>query len=146
MDEKQIKKKQIVLSAIPVGIIVVILIPVIYLFNELTPKTAGPIVLPDIETVRTVEITTMDGLTVSCGDKEWIEQLFSVFLQATATSKESLQDCPNVDCYGKVDISSNGGITTLYYYVEDGKNFIEQPYQGVYETNVDLDAFALGIA
>lgn len=145
MDEKQIKKKQLVLSAIPIGIIVVVLIPVIYLFAELTPKTADPIVLPDIETIRTVEITTMDGSTVFCGDKEWIEQLLTVFAQATVTSKQSLQDHPSAACYGRVDISNNGGITTLFYYTEDGKNFIEQPYQGIYETGVDLDAFALGI-
>ena len=145
MDKKQIKKRQIVLSVIPIGIFAVILLPVLYFVNELTPKTAEPIVLPDIETVQTVEITTMDGLTVSCGDRERIGQLLSVFAQAAATSKGSLQDTPSVARCGKVDISSNGGLTTLYYYIEDGKSFIEQPYQGIYETNVDLDAFVLSI-
>lgn len=108
-------------------------------------KTADPIVLPDIDKIETVEITTVGGSTVSYSDKEWIEQFLSIFTQATATSKQSVQDCPNVDKYGKVDISNNGGITTVFYYAENGKYYIEQPYQGIYETDVDIDAFVSGI-
>ena len=37
--------------------------------------------------------------------------------------------------YGKVDISNNGGVTTFFYYIDDETYCIEQPYQGVYETD-----------
>lgn len=109
----------------------------LYLFS----LVAAPIVLPGIDKIEAVEITAMNGSTVAYTDKEWIEQFLSIFTQATATSMQSVQDFPNVDSYGKADISSNGGITTVFYYAKNGKYYIEQPYQGIYETDVDIDAF-----
>lgn len=106
-------------------------------------KVASPIVLPDIDKIEAIEITTTDGTVVSYSNQEKMEQVLSIFTQATATSKQSVQDCPNVDCYGKVDISNNGGITTIFYYAEEDEYYIEQPYQGIYQTDVDMDAFAL---
>lgn len=108
-------------------------------------KQAEPIVLPAVDEIDSIEITAINGSQVSYSDKEWIEQLLSVFLQAEATTLQSIQDVPNVENYGKVDISNNGGITTVFYYVDNGKYYIEQPYQGIYETDVDIDALIIGV-
>lgn len=108
-------------------------------------KTADLIILPDVDAIEAVAITTTDGSTVSSGEKDWIAQFLSICTQATATAKQSVQDTPAVDSYGRVDISNHGGITTLFYYAEDGKYYIEQPYQGIYETDVDMDALAYGM-
>jgi hypothetical protein len=108
-------------------------------------KQAEPIVLPAVDEIDSIEITAINGSQVSYSDKEWIEQLLSVFLQAEATTLQSIQDVPNVENYGKVDISNNGGITTVFYYVDSGKYYIEQPYQGIYETDVDIDALISGV-
>lgn len=102
-------------------------------------KQAEPIVLPAVNEIDSINITTFDGSEVSYSDKEWIEQFIAVVTQAEATTKESVQDIPTAEFYGKVDISNNGGITTFFYYTEDGKNYIEQPYQGIYVTDIDID-------
>lgn len=72
------------------------------------------------------------------------EAFHSLNLQNSGV-KESIQDVPNVETYGKVDITNNSGITTFFYYQEDEKYYIEQPYQGIYETDVDIDAYVNGV-
>lgn len=141
---KEIKKKQIILSGIAMGIVAIVLIPVIYLWCAFSPKVADPIALPDIDSIEAIEIMTTDGTVVSYRDKETIDQSLSILAQATPTSKESIQDSPNVSHYGKVDITNNDGVTTVFYYTENKKHYIEQPYQGIYETGVGIDAFVLG--
>lgn len=103
-------------------------------------------VLPSVSEIVSIDITTLDGTEVSYADKAWIEPFLAVVIQAEATAKESIQDTPGIKPYGKVDISNNGGVTTFFYYMEEGKYCIEQPYQGIYETDVDIDALAKGAA
>lgn len=107
-------------------------------------KVAPPIVLPDIDKIETIEITTTDGTIVTYTDEEQIEQILSILTQATATSQQSIQDYPQVDKCGEVDILTDDKGTTVYYYEKKGKHYIEQTYQGIYETDVDIDAFVLG--
>lgn len=107
-------------------------------------KQAEPIVLPAVNEIDSIIITTLDGSEVSYSDQEWIGSFLSVLAQAEATAKESIQDIPDVEAYGKVDISNNGGITTFFYYADGEKYCIEQPYQGIYETNVDIDVLVKG--
>lgn len=125
-----------------------------YLFTVLTAilflggcgKQAELIALPAVNEIDSIDITTLDGSKVSYSDKEWIEQFLTIVAQAEATVKESIQVVPtHVETYGKVHISNNGGITTFFYYIEDERYFIEQPYQGIYETDVDIDAFVNGV-
>lgn len=59
-------------------------------------KQAEPIVLPDVDEIDSIEITAIDGSQYSYSDTEWIEQFISVFLQAEATTKQSVQDVPNI--------------------------------------------------
>ena len=108
-------------------------------------KQAEPIVLPAVNEIDSIEITAIDGSQYSYSNTEWIEQFISVFLQAKATTKYSVQDIPNVDDYGKVDVSNDCGTTTVFYYADSGKYYIEQPYQGIYETDVDIDALIRGV-
>ena len=105
----------------------------------------NPIILPTAAEIDSIDITTLDGSQVSYSDREWIEQFLAVVTQAQATTRESIQDVPNVDIYGKVDIANNGGVTTFFYYVDEEKFCIEQPYEGIYETDVNIDSLVKGI-
>ena len=105
-------------------------------------RHAAPIVLPSVNDIDSISITTYDETEVSFSDKEWIEQLITVVLEAKSTTKASIQDGPNAETYGKVNILNNNGVTTLFYYVEKGKCYIEQPYQGIYQTDTDIDSWA----
>lgn len=62
-------------------------------------KYAAPIVLPSVSDIDSVGITAFDGTEVTFSDKEWIEQFIAVVIEAEATTKESIQDVPNVETY-----------------------------------------------
>ena len=49
------------------------------------------------------------------------------------TEKQSIQDYPSAEEYGTINIENNGGMTTMFYYEENGKYYIECPYKGIYE-------------
>ena len=44
-----------------------------------------------------------------------------------------IQDYPSAEEYGTINIENNGGMTTMFYYEENGKYYIECPYKGIYE-------------
>lgn len=108
-------------------------------------KQVEPIVLPAVDEVDSINITTFDNSEISYSDEEWIEHFIHILTNTETTTKESVQDIPNVENYGKVDISYNNKITTIFYYTEKGKYYIEQPYQGIYVTDVDIDVFIKGV-
>ena len=108
-------------------------------------KQAEPIVLPALDEIDSINITTFDNSEFTYSDKEWIEQFIDILTNTETTSKESVQDIPNLENYGKVDISYNNKISTIFYYTEKGNHYIEQPYQGIYVTDVDIDVFIKGI-
>lgn len=109
-------------------------------------KQASSIVLPSAETVAHIAITGMDGTERSYTDPVWIEQFLAVLAQTEATGRESVQDAPDTVPYGRVELAADGGVTVLFYYAEDGAFYVEQPYAGIYKTDVDLEALAAGAA
>ena len=60
-----------------------------------------PLELPDAGQISAVEITTIDGFSCSCPDREWIEQFVSVISSAQATDKPAIQEHPDSDYYGE---------------------------------------------
>lgn len=97
---------------------------------------AEPITLPDLEEVISVKVSEGDDELVYT-DVEDISSIISKIKEAKATSKPTVQDNPvNIDNYYSVYITANEvQSTTLYIYKEKSKWYIEQPYQGIYETD-----------
>ena len=97
---------------------------------------AEPITLPDLEEVISVKVSEGDDELVYT-DGEDISSIISKIKEAKATSKPTVQDNPvNIDNYYSVYITANEvQSTTLYIYKEKSKWYIEQPYQGIYETD-----------
>ena len=123
--------------------LVLVMVCVLGLFG--CGKQVEPITLPDISEIDSIDITTFDGSQISYSDKEWIEQFITVINQSKATNQESIQDVPNVDVFGKVDVLNNGKVTTIFYYVNEERFCIEQPYQGIYETDVNINTLVKGV-
>lgn len=121
----------------------VLLMVVVFLLSG-CEKQAEPIILPSVNDIDSIDITTLDGSVVSYSDKEWVEQFIAVVTQAKSTTKKSVQDIPGIETYGKVDISNNGEITTFFYYIENEKYYIEQPYQGIYRIDINIDTLVKG--
>lgn len=97
-------------------------------------KNANPINLPEESTIQSVDITA-GNKTQKFSDIEWISQCISSITNAQATTKESVQDIPQVDEYIKIDINTDDAISTIFVYIEKSDYYIEQPYQGIYKTD-----------
>ena len=102
-------------------------------------NTAEPIILPTVDDICSINIELIDGRQMSYENSESIKQIISDISIGKATNKESVQDFPSEDEYGTINIESNDGTTTVFYYVNSGKYFVEQPYQGIYEAVGNLE-------
>lgn len=102
-------------------------------------NTAEPIILPTVDDICSINIELIDGRQMSYENSESIKQIISAISIGKATNKESVQDFPSEDEYGTINIESNDGTTTVFYYVNSGKYFVEQPYQGIYEAVDNLE-------
>ena len=97
-----------------------------------------PLELPDVGQISAVEITTIDGFSCSCSDREWIEQFVSVISSAQATDKPAIQEHPASNYYGEfIILNGEEVIECIYYYVKDSGTYIEKTYQGIYEIDMD---------
>lgn len=96
-------------------------------------EVADPIVLPEKSSVSSISVVDGD-LTVTCIDDEWIGAILSILADMTPTSTASINDTPGVENYTAIHIASNDGtIKTLFFYEKKGREFVEQPYQGIYK-------------
>ena len=98
-------------------------------------KTAAPINLPEKSVIQSIDIVIGDE-TVNHSDSEWINQCILSITNAQATSKESIQELPQVDDFIQININTDNAISTIYVYMEKGNYYIEQTYQGIYKTDL----------
>ena len=97
-------------------------------------KKANPIALPPTDNISSIEIAGGLEDTIIT-DKEMIASFIQKVVEATPTSKQSVQDVPAVSEYTRVDFVSEGNISSIFIYQENSKWYIEQPYHGIYETD-----------
>jgi len=101
------------------------------------PAANQNIVLPiagDVHTVTFVEGST----SATNSDKTAIQNLLEVMARAKNTGKESVQDCPQGDPVIQIHFAFDKGESTVFLYCQDGKWFLEQPYQGIYSVDPSL--------
>ena len=97
-----------------------------------------PLELPDAGQITAVDITTIDGFSCSCQDREWIGQFVSVISFVQATDKPAVQEHPDSDYYGEFSILDGDKIIgTIYYYLKDNRGYVEKTYQGIYEIDME---------
>ena len=83
--------------------------------------------------MQTVSIER-DGETADCGNKEQIGELLSILLDMKPTDRQSVQDVPQEDEYTSIHFKdTEDHVYTLFYYEKDSTDYVEQPYQGIYE-------------
>lgn len=98
---------------------------------------ADPITVPATDDI--VSITVINGEeSITYDDTEWISQVISGINDAKPTTKQSVQDVPQVDNYIQIGIKLDKGTTILFLYQDDNKCYIEQPYEGIYEIDPKL--------
>lgn len=103
-------------------------------------KPAEPIDLPSDDAVAAVGMITMSGEDIYFTDPGRIKAAMDILRAAEPTRRQSVNDSPtNVARYGIVSIHADDRTTVVYYYEEDGKHYIEQPYRGIYRTADNLE-------
>lgn len=100
-------------------------------------KKVVPITLPQTDEITSIDITFGEN-TVSHSDKTWISEIIADISSSEPTKKESVQDCPQVESYIKIDFQFETGTSTIFAYEDSGKYYIEQPYQGIYKIDSQL--------
>lgn len=90
-------------------------------------------ILPKVENVDSICIDFTNSIQKIYDDSESIQKILSEIATGKRTEKQSIQDYPSAEEYGTINIENNGGMTTMFYYEENGKYYIECPYKGIYE-------------
>ena len=121
-------------------LILLIMIAVIGLLAVSCSRKAEPVALP---ARYTIDLTIGDE-AVNYSDDDWISRFVSAVLDAEGTRRQSIQDMPNEEEYIKIDINCRGSVNTLFVYKEKEIYYIEQPYQGIYQTDASFYEMLIG--
>lgn len=96
--------------------------------------------LPAPDAVTQIGITAPDGTETTVADKDAAAAIMSALNGAKPTRKASVNDQPvNVASFWTVRINAGDKTTVIYYYEKDGAYYAEQPYNGIFRLNADIE-------
>ncbi len=117
------------------GLLLVLLLALAMALTACGNNNAEAIVLPSIDDIDSVTIQD-DVMITNLIDEEWTKTVLAVIAKAEPTSKESVQDVPDAENCVQIDFNlADGSMNTMFCYEKDGSYYIEQPYQGIYQTD-----------
>lgn len=102
------------------------------------------IVLPDIATINSIEISNEAG-TAEIDTQEEIEQFLEQLGTAVKTSKQSVSDAPDVINTIDIDMFFDNGSSRCYIYRDGSHYYIEQPYVGIFRISGTVYQNVLGL-
>lgn len=115
-----------------IALYIISLIVVFLLSACSSQKVADPIVLPELGDLTSISVVSGD-ITATSIDKQWIADIMTILTDMESTSQSSINDVPNVEGYITINLNcSDGSVKTVFFYEENGKEYVEQPYQGIY--------------
>ena len=95
--------------------------------------------IPDLNDITKVTINTMSQYDsiIEIANKNDIENIYNIFYNRT-TNKESVSKNPeNADEVYHIIFYNKGSYTDMYIYTSDNKYYLEQTYNGIYETSLN---------
>lgn len=105
-------------------------------------KQGNPIVLPDREDIISIGVSDGEKYGFSPNTEEeadaFIDEFLAVLMDMHITDKQSVTDVPTDKDYITISLNCDDETTTLFYYIEKDIEYIEQPYQGIYEVASSL--------
>lgn len=130
------KKKNIILTIVLI-VCIGLLAGAVYLFNDIFPK-AEPIRHPEPDEIVSVTLScnTPDA-TIPMSEK-YYEDLIRYTSEAKPTRKQSLNDTPTSGAYYGVEIQTDEMQYRYFVYEEGEQVYIEMPYEGIYESKIEL--------
>ena len=115
-----------------IALYIISLIVVFLLSACSSQKVADPIVLPELGDLTSISVVSGD-ITATSIDKQWMADIMTILSDMESTSQSSINDVPNVEGYITINLNcSDGSVKTVFFYEENGKEYVEQPYQGIY--------------
>ena len=115
-----------------IALYIISLIVVFLLSACSSQKVADPIVLPELGDLTSISVVSGD-ITATSIDKQWMADIMTILKDMESTSQSSINDVPNVEGYITINLNcSDGSVKTVFFYEENGKEYVEQPYQGIY--------------
>ena len=115
-----------------IALYIISLIVVFLLSACSSQKVADSIVLPELGDLTSISVVSGD-ITATSIDKQWMADIMTILTDMESTSQSSINDVPNVEGYITINLNcSDGSVKTVFFYEENGKEYVEQPYQGIY--------------
>lgn len=101
-------------------------------------EQGNPIRLPAREDIVSISVSDGDKYAMSPNTEaqatEFIDEFLSMLMDMETTSRQSINDAPVNKDFITININCDGAAgTTLFYYVDKGTEYVEQPYQGIYK-------------
>ncbi len=101
-------------------------------------EQGNPVRLPAEEDIVSVGVSDGEKYAVSPHSEaeaaEFIGEFLSILKDMEITGRESINDVPVNKDFITIHINCDGVAgTTLFYYVDKGTEYVEQPYQGIYK-------------
>lgn len=111
----------------------IISLMVVVLFSACSSqKVADPIILPDVEDLTSISVVSGDK-TATYIDEQWMADFMAILTDMESTSQPSINEDPNVKEYITINFNcSDGSVKTVLFYEKNGKEYVEQTYQGIY--------------
>lgn len=130
------KKTNIILTIVLI-VCVGLLAGAVYLYNDIFPK-AKPIRYPKTDEIVSVTLScnTPDP-TIPMSEQHY-EDLIQYISEAKPTRKQSLNDTPTSGAYYGVEIQADEMQYRCFVYEEGEQVYIEMPYEGIYESKIEL--------
>lgn len=101
-------------------------------------EQGNPIRLPAREDIVSIGVSDGDKYVMSPNTEaeaaEFIDEFLFMLMDMETTSRQSVNDVPVNKDLITININCDGVAgTTLFYYVDKGIEYVEQPYQGIYK-------------
>lgn len=135
--DKRIKRITAGLLCIGLLIFIGVIAGTAYLFNTIFPK-AGPINIPEPEDIVSVSlIYSTSDQTAALGEED-VEQLLQYLREGKPTRQRAMSDSPTERIYYGISVQTEVREYLYFIYEKGEQNYIEVPYEGIYETQMEL--------
>lgn len=126
--------KKLLLILIALTLIVVIFISSYSFFDRLFP-IANPLESPSLVDISSIYIDSDSKRSEVLADD--FEKLLLLIGENRPTRKMSVNDTPYVDEYFIITINTENRQYRYFLYEDNGRAYLESPYEGVYRLNKD---------
>ncbi len=106
-------------------------------------KTTNPVYLPEQEDIISIGVSDGEKTAFSPNTEEeataYIDALYAILSDMKLSNRESITDTPVNQDYITISLNCADNTTTLFYYKDNGTEYVEQPYQGIYIPKSSLE-------